>query len=293
MSRGPPSRGRNLGRGTGLPGCAVGVPFRHIRPRVGPGPSCWLIRGTGRIQARGRGTSQTRPRDQGEVQTAEAINAERSPPGAGVTNTMSVQPGWGDGHRLWEEGAAGLGGRRRGQVSWSRASRAILFHVTSADWAFAPPHSHLGAPHGQEAAVAGSARGRDYPGCPSPCCPAHTGPGLGPAPGPAPPRLLPSRTPPRQGPAPAAAEGAGRAPTCSDVGTSSRAGRVRAEHRSSGATRGGWRQAWLRRRRRRWLVGPVQGRWRPCGAAAGLRLGGGRARAPHGPYAQHLGPPRT
>lgn len=294
MSRGPPSRGRNLGRGTGLPGCAVGVPFRHIRPRVGPGPSCWLIRGTGRIQARGRGTSQTRPRDQGEVQTAEAINAERSPPGAGVTNTMSVQPGWGDGHRRREEGAAELGGRPQGQVSWSRASRVILFHVTSADGAFAPPHSHLGAPHGQEAAVAGSARGRDCPGCPGPCCPAHTGPGLGHAP----PRPRPTKTPPRQDPAPprprprGGRRGAGRAPTCSYVGTSRRAGRTLAEHLPAGASRGGRRQAWLRRRRRR-LVGLVQGRWWPCGAAAGLRLGGGRARAPHGPYAQHLGPPRT
>lgn len=204
--------------------------------------------------------------------------------------------GWGDGHRRREEGAAELGGWPQGQVSWSRASRVILFHVTFADGTFAPPHSHLGAPHGQEAAVAGSARGRDCPGCPGPCCPAHTGPGLGPAP----PRPRPAKTPPRQDPAPprhrprGGRRGAGRAPTCSYVGTSRRAGRTLAEHLPAGVSRGGRRQAWLRRRRRRRrLVGLVQGRWRPCGAAAGLRLGGGRARAPHGPYAQHLGPPRT
>lgn len=125
VSQGPSSGVRNLRRDSGLPGCAAGVPFRHISPRAGPLPSCPL-----RIQASRWGTSQTRTRDPGEVQTAEAINVERAPPGAGARGSWSVQPGLGDGHRSQEEGAAGLGGRRRGQVSRFRASRVVPFHVS-------------------------------------------------------------------------------------------------------------------------------------------------------------------
>ncbi|XP_010851765.1 PREDICTED: 5'-nucleotidase domain-containing protein 3 [Bison bison bison] len=106
--------------------------------------------------SQGRGTSQTRPHDPGEVQAVEVINAERSPPGVRARGALSVQPGSGDSHREVLRGRHEAPGSRlvvQGQ------QRVTPFHVTSADGTFTLPHSHLCASHDQEVTVACFASG--------------------------------------------------------------------------------------------------------------------------------------
>lgn len=163
--------------------------------------------------------------------------------------------------------------------------------------ASAPPHGHLRALQGGEATAAGSALGRPRPGPrPGPAqAPAPSWAGLGPAPlrpqphsSPAPFRPRPTQAPPRGG-----RRGGPRRHVFRRSGPpAGGAERVQRSCRVA-ALAVGRRRAWLRRRWR-WPVGPGRGgRRQPCGAAAGLRLGVGRARAPPGPSALHLGPSRT
>lgn len=107
MSRGLPSRARNLGGGH-WPArlCSVGVPFRHIGLRVGPVPRCWLLGGTGRTQARDAGPPRPVPAIQRRSRPWRSL-MHRSPPGVRARGALSVQPGSGYGHRAGWEGAAG------------------------------------------------------------------------------------------------------------------------------------------------------------------------------------------
>ena len=176
-----------------------GVRQAH-RPTCGTWAQMLAPRWHRKDPSQGRGTSQTRPHDPGEVQAVEVINAERSPPGVRARGALSVQPGSGDSHRKVLRGRHEAPGSRlvvQGQ------QRVTPFHVTSADGTFTLPHSHLCASHDQEVTVACFASGL---GCleaaalPGEILPAPGHPTQAP-PQPAPPGLRPTQVPARPGPA--------------------------------------------------------------------------------------------
>ena len=103
-------------------GVGVGGACQAHRPTCGTWAQILAPRWDRKDPSQGRGTSQTRPRNPGEVQAVEVINAERSLPGVRARGALSVQPGSGDSHRR----CCGVGVRCRDPDSWSRASKESL-----------------------------------------------------------------------------------------------------------------------------------------------------------------------
>lgn len=124
-------------RGTSLLGCAAGSALQRPQPHArspGPADSSRASLEGSKLAIRGR--PRPAPAVRGKSRIQRLLMPRESPPEVGDSSTWAAQPQSREGHRLREEGAAELGGRRRGHVSWRRArDEPFLSMWRRPDWA--------------------------------------------------------------------------------------------------------------------------------------------------------------